>query len=373
MVRASNVDSCSAYSTTSSSSSKNKGDRCKSKKGSKNLSGQSRFTRDIFYGLAHNSGSNKSQKDDSDFDSKDEVHDNLSFLRQENEVLGKLLDNHDDKLREAKKMRKELRDLLEDAMSRVAELETQSVDAKLETDSLKASPIVIDEVDCADCSVFLPDLTTLREKHASKCEEPNVLRVELAELQSRPSLLGAYTSCPVLHGNIDELCSRIVSLETDRKVPIPTSISTCELHAVKNLEVAHYVDRLQDDNDEFRKYFSWLSGQEPQLGIMIPTFKPYDGQALGAAKIGESSGERDEKTGEITIPPQTTHKNKFEPKPNHHRKKLDTTQDPPIFPHPTNNFQKPVRFVILKGDVVGEKKGEKPSEEKPKEKPSEQP
>jgi hypothetical protein len=37
------------------------------------------------------------------------VHDELPFLRQENERLGLLLDNRDDMLREAKKMKKELR------------------------------------------------------------------------------------------------------------------------------------------------------------------------------------------------------------------------------------------------------------------------
>jgi hypothetical protein len=36
------------------------------------------------------------------------VHDELPFLRQENERLGLLLDNRDDMLREAKKMGKEL-------------------------------------------------------------------------------------------------------------------------------------------------------------------------------------------------------------------------------------------------------------------------
>jgi hypothetical protein len=40
-------------------------------------------------------------------------------------------------LRETKKMRKELRASLEDARTRVAELETQNLDAKLEIDSLK--------------------------------------------------------------------------------------------------------------------------------------------------------------------------------------------------------------------------------------------
>jgi predicted nucleic acid-binding Zn-ribbon protein len=70
------------------------------------------------------------------------VHDELPFLRQENERLGTLLDNHDDMLRETKKMRKELRASLEDARTRVAELETPVLDSKLEIDSLKASPVV---------------------------------------------------------------------------------------------------------------------------------------------------------------------------------------------------------------------------------------
>jgi hypothetical protein len=84
----------------------------------------------------------------------------------------------------------------------VAELETQVLHGNLEIDSFKASPLVSDEVDCVDCSSFLDDLTALGEKHASKCEELDVLRVELAELQSRPTLLGAFTSCPGLHEKI---------------------------------------------------------------------------------------------------------------------------------------------------------------------------
>jgi hypothetical protein len=92
-------------------------------------------------------------------------------------------------LREAKKMRKELRTSLEDARTRVAELETQVLDSKLEIDSLKASPNFSDEVDCADCSIFLADLALFKEKHASKCEELDVLRVEVVELKSRSALL----------------------------------------------------------------------------------------------------------------------------------------------------------------------------------------
>jgi hypothetical protein len=106
MVGASDVDSSSAYSTSSSSSSEDEGDRRKNKKPSKNLSGLSCFTRDGFCTMALSSGSKKSTQSDSDSDSDDEVRDELPFLRQENERLGSLLDNRD---REAKKMRKELR------------------------------------------------------------------------------------------------------------------------------------------------------------------------------------------------------------------------------------------------------------------------
>jgi hypothetical protein len=223
--------------------------------------------------MALSSGSKKSTQSDPDSDSDDEVHDELPFLRQENERLGLLLDNYDDMLKEAKKMRKELRALLEDARTRVAELETQNLDDKLEIDSLKASPIVSNEVECADCPIFLADLALFEEKHASKCEELDVLSVEVAELISRPTSLGACTSCPILHGKIDEMHAYIVSLEAKLKEPIPTSCSTCELHALKNLELAHYVDHLQDENDELRNMMGWLSCHEPQLRIMNETYK----------------------------------------------------------------------------------------------------
>jgi hypothetical protein len=125
MVGASDIDSSSVYSTSSSSSSEDEGDRRNGWKSSKNLSGLSCFARDGFCTMALSSGSKKSTKRDSDSNSNDEVRDELPFLRQENEWLGLLLDNHDDILREAKKMRKELRASLEDARTRVVELETQ--------------------------------------------------------------------------------------------------------------------------------------------------------------------------------------------------------------------------------------------------------
>jgi hypothetical protein len=51
------------------------------------------------------------------------------------------------------------------------------------------------------------------------------------------------------------------------------------------MELAHYVDRLQDENDEFRKLMGWLSGHEPQLRIMIETYRHQDGEALGETRL----------------------------------------------------------------------------------------
>jgi hypothetical protein len=238
-------------------------------------------------------------------------------------------------LREAKKLRKKLRALLEDARTRVAELETHVLDGKLEIDSFKASPVVSNEVDCVDCSVFLAGLAALREKHASKCEELDVVRVELAELQSRPTLLGACTSCPGLHEKITALRSCIVSLEADLKVSNPTFCSTCELHAVKNLDLAKCVGHLQDENDKLREVLSWVSSQEPQLGMMIASCKHFDGWALGFDKVGDSSGEREGKFGNVPVPPQSTTKDKFAPKPNQLLKPREKPSEKPCEePHP---------------------------------------
>jgi hypothetical protein len=184
-------------------------------------------------------------------------------------------------------MRKELRASLEDAWTRVAELETQNLDGKLKIDSLKASPVVSDEVECVDCPIFLTNLALFKEKHASKCEELDVLRVEVAELKCRSTLLGACASCPVLHGKIDEMHAHIVSFEAKLKEPIPTSCSTYELHALNNLQLAHYVDCLRDENDELRKLMGWLLGHEPQLRTMIEAYKRQDGEGLGANKWRE--------------------------------------------------------------------------------------
>jgi hypothetical protein len=79
---------------------------------------------------------------------------------------------------------------------------------------------------------------------------------------------------------------------------------------------------------------------------MIETYKRQHGEGLGANKVGEGSGEN------IPEPPKTYHKNAFVPKPNHLRNRLDTPPDPPVFHPPTNDFQKPIKFMSTFGESV---------------------
>jgi hypothetical protein len=221
--------------------------------------------------------------------------------------------------------------LLGEAKEKVVELESLLVNARAQIDSLESAPVVTNEPECTDCSTFLRELTVLKEKYASKVEELDVLRVKLDEMKS--SLLGACTSCPVLHEKLDVSLAYARSLEAQLKAHIPTNCSTYEVNAMKDMELSHYLDHLQDENDELRKLMGWLSGHEPQLRIMIETYKRQDGEALGAKKMGEGGGECD-----IPEPPKTHHNNAFVPKPNHLRNQLDTTPAAPVFPPQTNNF-----------------------------------
>jgi hypothetical protein len=360
---ASDIDSSSCYS--SSSSSDEEENRHKGKRSGKNINGLC-FAAQGFCGVAHSTASKKSNKDDSDSDSEEVVNNSPSFLIAENARLNDLLDKRDDVLRKTNKEKREYRYLLGEAKEKVVELESLLVDDRAQIDSLKFALVLTNEPECTDCSTFLGELTMLKDKYASKVEELDLLRVELDEMKPRSSLLGAYTSCPVLHEKLNASLVYARSLEAWLKAPIPTICSTCEINVVKNMELAHYVDRLQDENGELRKLMGWLSSHEPQLRIMIETYKRQDGEVLGAKKVGEGSSESD-----ISEPPKTHHKNAFAPKPNHLRNRLDTTPAPPVFHPQTNNFQEPIKFKSVLGNEFFGKKGEKPSEEKPSEEKSE--
>jgi hypothetical protein len=241
MAGASDIDSSSCYSSLSSSDEEE--NRHKGKRSGKNIN-RLCFAAQGFCGMAHITTSKKSNKDDSGSNSEEEVNNSPSFLIAENARLNDLLDNRDDVLRKTNKEKREYRSLLGEAKEKVVELESLLVDARAPIDSLKSTPNVTNEPECTDCSTFLGELIVLKEKYASKVEELDVLRVELDEMKSRPSLLGACTSCPVLHDKLDVSLVYARSLEAQLKAPIPTICSTCEINVVKNMELAHYVDRL---------------------------------------------------------------------------------------------------------------------------------
>jgi hypothetical protein len=214
-------DTSSCYS--SSSSSDEEENRHKGKRSSKNINGLC-FAAQGFCGMAHSTASKKSNKDDSGSDSVEEVNNSPSFLIADNARLNDLLDNRDDVLRKTNKGKREYRYLLGEAKEKVVELESLLVDARAQIDSLKSAPFVTNEPECTDCSTFLGELTMLKEKYASKVEELDVLRVELDEMKSRPSLIRSCTSCPVLHEKLDVSLAYARSLEAQLKALIPTIV-----------------------------------------------------------------------------------------------------------------------------------------------------
>jgi hypothetical protein len=85
-------------------------------------------------------------------------------LIAENARVNDLLDNRDDVLRKTNKEKREYRSLLGEAKEKVVELDLLD-DARAQIDSLKSAPIVTNEPKCTNCSTFLGELTTLKEKY----------------------------------------------------------------------------------------------------------------------------------------------------------------------------------------------------------------
>jgi hypothetical protein len=129
---------------------------------------------------------------------------------------------------------------------------------------------------------------------------------------------------------------------------------------MKNLELAQCVNHLQDENNKLCEVLSWLSSQEHQLGMMNVSCKRCDGWALGFVKSGESSGEREWKFGIASVPPQSTPKDKFSPKPNQWLKPREKPSEKPSEksceePHPKPK-PRSIRFHCEFGGKDGHKK-----------------
>jgi hypothetical protein len=117
MKRSSDIESDSKDTSSSSSGEDEEDDKKKKKKEEKKKKKKKNLVKylnslcvtglslkDDLCGMARSSSSKRSQNDASDLDFEDEVCDELSSLRKENEGLVDLLDNRDHMLREAKKL-----------------------------------------------------------------------------------------------------------------------------------------------------------------------------------------------------------------------------------------------------------------------------
>jgi hypothetical protein len=178
-----------------------------------------------------------------------------------------------------------------------------------------------------------------------------------------------------MHAKLVDARSTISTLEASLKSPVVNACTSCDEVTLRNLELTSQLDVIYEENDYLRKVLGWLSGQEPQLKIMIEEFKRADGRGLGFDKLGEKVGENSgesvyekcveanpefEVIGDIQVPLPKAPKNSFTPKPIHLFNKLDTTQDSPKFPPKTNDIQKSVKFVSEKGAKPREKPEPKP-------------
>jgi hypothetical protein len=156
---ASDINSSSYY---SSSSSSDEDELAQGMRSSKNINSLC-FIAHGFFGMAHSSASKKSNKDDSTSDFAEEVNNDPSFLNAKKARLIDLLDNHDDVLRKTNKEKGKYRSLLGEGKEKVVELEFLLVDARAQIDFLKSAPVVTNEPECTDCSIYLDELTVLKE------------------------------------------------------------------------------------------------------------------------------------------------------------------------------------------------------------------
>jgi hypothetical protein len=107
---ASDVDSSSSDAhSISSSEDEDVGRRKGKKNASWNLSGLSCVALGGFCGMVHSSSSKNDEKEDTDSDSEDEVNRDPDALLAEITRFNGLIENRDSVLRDAKKMRKDLR------------------------------------------------------------------------------------------------------------------------------------------------------------------------------------------------------------------------------------------------------------------------
>jgi hypothetical protein len=185
----------------------------------------------------------------------------------------------------------ELNDCLinQDKLIKRAARERNELKAKLESalreiDVLMSSPIIFDVAECDDCELHMSSLASLKSKYACLVDELDKTRAALDEVKTRPTLLGACKSCPALKKELADACARIDLLEKSCSSSSKTILPNCEVcpALIQDLHDAKLaLTSAEDENTYLCSVLSWVSGREPQLGMLISQFKRGDGFGVG--------------------------------------------------------------------------------------------
>jgi hypothetical protein len=126
----------------------------------------------------------------------------------------------------------------------------------------------------------MSNLTDLQSKYVAFLDEKD-------ELKSRSSLLGACKSCSGLQFELAEKNAKISALE--KASSDSTDIAKCAHCESLVLELEscrHGKIRIKEDNTYLQSILSWVSCNEPQLGMMMSQFR----QRTGASDVSFALG-----------------------------------------------------------------------------------
>jgi len=150
--------------------------------------------------------------------------------------------------------------------------------------------------ECENCPLRVVEIAELERKCGGQLEELEKLRAELQEVRVRPILLGSCKVCPTLRAELERATAAVRRLE---KLEVP-ACEFCGDQAELTAEMRFECDKLDDENTHLRELLSWLSTNEPQLRIMIQSFKRGDSVGVSynytkpseaeAARLKEESG-----------------------------------------------------------------------------------
>jgi len=284
----------------------------------------------------------------SDDECASQVSLSVDGLSDEIDKLNAALANQDKLLRLAARKRKEYMAKLEVALK--------------ELEIAKSAPTIFDEVECDICAIHMSNFASLQTKYATLLDE-------LDEVKARPMLLGACKLCSGLQSELAEKNKKISMLEMASSGSMGNGrCALCEDLELELESCRRDKMRSEEDNTYLRTILSWVSCNEPQLGMMMTQLRRgiggpgigFSSDGKGAnlfGKIGECSGlkpsEKPISTSILTktilpkplepivkdgvveespkAPPQ---KQLWIPKPNHLRNPLDTLSDIPEDPLP---------------------------------------